>query len=510
MSTLKFQLALTLSVLFFISMFLFGYVMLMLWQRNGIQQEIMISENLLHVAAASLATAPPGTDTPDFSKALSSYFQESGILCLQWQDTLSSILHSHGSCPAGLNLVSLLQDAATNGTMQTSYSGMSWNGFFLSKQYLLMAAPLHPETTIQGSIALVRSLEQVSSSIYKARKIFFVYLVINVLIFTTLGFTRLIHLVIKPIQRLSALADSRTELDDTSFFQGEGLGEFSQLSLSLNRLVTRIDGDKQELRSTVNSLKKANEELQRNRDEMIRTEKLASIGRLSAGLAHEIGNPLGIIQGYIDLLTDESLSAEERQGFSKRAIEELNRINTLIRNLLDLSRVPVTSPAERIDLHELLNDLLAAIRIRKTAIPINYSTRLNATDSKTTMDSDGIRQVFLNCMLNSIDAIEEADTIEQGIISLSTENETGFIKIILTDNGTGIKPELQDAIFDPFFTTKEVGKGTGLGLAVAHNLIKKSGGHIHLSSKPGIGTTVTITLPLTGVEIDTPQQGSKA
>lgn len=389
---------------------------------------------------------------------------------------------------------------------------MSWNGFFLSKQYLLMAAPLHPGATIQGSIALVRSLEQVSSSIHKARKIFFAYLVINVLIFTALGFTRLVHLVIKPIQRLSALADSRTELDDTSFFQGEGLGEFSQLSLSLNRLVTRIDGDKQELRSTVNSLKKANEELQKNRDEMIRAEKLASIGRLSAGLAHEIGNPLGIIQGYIDLLTDDSLSAEERQGFSKRATQELNRINTLIRNLLDLSRAPLTSPAERIDLHDLLNDLLAAIRIKKTEIPINYSTRLNATDSKIAMNSDGIRQVFLNCMLNSIDAIEEADTIEQGIISLSTENENGFIKIILTDNGTGINPELQDAIFDPFFTTKEVGKGTGLGLAVVHNLIKKSGGHINLSSNTGKGTTVTITLPLNGVKNDSSQQeqGSKA
>jgi len=505
MHTLKFQLGLTLSILLFTSMFLFGFVMLMLWQRNGIQQETEISEKLLHIAAASLSTDPPG-----FSKKMTSWFQESGILCLQWQDTVSSPLQSHGSCPADLNLVSLLQDAATHGKTKTSYTGVSWNGFFLSKQYLLMATPLQTGTKNRGSIALVRSLEQISSSIRKIRDLFFAYLTVNVLIFTTLGFTRLVHLVIKPIQRLAALADSRADLGDTSFFQGEGLGEFTQLSLSLNRLVTRIDGDKQELRSTVNSLKLANEELQRNRDEMIRAEKLASIGRLSAGLAHEIGNPLGIIQGYIDLLTDDSLSVEDRRAFSERAIQELDRINNLIRNLLDLSRSPIASSVEIVDLHDLLNDLLSSIRIRKTTIPIDYSTELNAADSKINIDRDGIRQVFLNCILNSIDAIEEADTIEKGTISFTTENENNFIKIILTDNGTGIDPEHKDTIFEPFFTTKEVGKGTGLGLAVAHNLIKKSGGQIALSSNTNKGTIVTITLPLTAVENGSPQQGSKA
>jgi signal transduction histidine kinase len=374
---------------------------------------------------------------------------------------------------------------------------MTWNGFFLTKQYLLMATPLQADTSTQGAIALVRSLEQVSRSIGKAQKIFFAYLAINVLVFTTIGFSRLVHLVIKPIKQLARLADSRTDLDDSSFFSGEGFGEFNQLSLSLNRLMTRIDGDKQQLRSTVASLKQANEELQRNRDEMIRAEKLASVGRLSAGLAHEIGNPLGIIQGYIDLLTDSSLSDEERKTFSERALQELSRINSLIRNLLDLSRTPIASSVESIDLHELLQDLINTIRVRKTAVPIDYSTQLNATNSKVTIDSDGLRQVFLNCILNSIDAIEETQNTETGRISLKTENDDNLIRIILKDNGTGIAPDHKDAIFDPFFSTKEVGKGTGLGLAVAHNLIKKSGGQIHVASNDNQGTTLSITLPLT-------------
>jgi signal transduction histidine kinase len=511
MHTLKVQLGLTLFVLFFISMFLFGFVVLMLWQRNGIQQETEISEKLLHIAAASLAADSRATDGTLFSKALNSYFQESGILCLQWQDKTSALSQSHGSCPSDLKLKPLLQEASKNGKTNTSYSGICWNGFFLTKQYLLMATPLQPGSNNQGSIAIIRSLEEVSNSIRKAQKIFFAYLAINMLVFTSIGFTRLVQLVIKPIKRLSTLADSRTDFDEGSFFQGEGLGEFTQLSLSLNRLVTRIDGDKQQLRSTVESLKQANEELQRNRDEMIRAEKLASIGRLSAGLAHEIGNPLGIIQGYIDLLTDASLSDEDRKTFSERAIQELNRINSLIRNLLDLSRSPIASSVEKIDLHTLLNDLISSIRIRKTKIPINYSTELNATESEIAIDCDGLRQVFLNCMLNSIDAIEEADNIEKGIISLTTENTTDnkHIIITLTDNGTGIHPDHQDAIFDPFFTTKEVGKGTGLGLAVAHNLIEKSGGQITISSAGNKGTKIIITLPLTSIVSESSQPGSK-
>ena len=374
-------------------------------------------------------------------------------------------------------------------------------------QYLYSQPPPH------GSIALIKPLDKVSLSIRKAQKIFFAYLLINVLIFTTIGFTRLVHLVIKPIERLSRLADSRTDFDDTPFLSGEGLGEFTQLLLSLNHLVTRIDGDKQELRLTVDSLKKANDELQKNRDEMIRAEKLASIGRLSAGLAHEIGNPLGIIQGYIDLLTEDALSSTDREIFSQRATQELNRINTLIRNLLDLSRSPVASSVAAVDLHPLLKDLIETVRVRKTAVPITYNTDFQATISEAVIDSDGLRQVFLNCILNSIDAIEETENRSDSSIVLSTtnkilENGNTCIIIILKDNGAGIKPEHKDAIFDPFFTTKEVGKGTGLGLAVAHNMIKKAGGTITISSDIDRGTTITIALPLSTKTIGETEQGS--
>lgn len=506
MHTLKVQLGITLSALLLLSMFLFGLVLLLFWQRSAMKQEAHASEKILHLASLYL---PPAINskssqpiTPDFVK----FINQNGIACLQWKQNDSETTHSLGSCSPELSLNSLLQSVTENGRTETAYSGMIWNGFFFTRQYLLLATPFRTEAGIQGTIGLVRSLQEISASIHRVQKIFFGYLIVNVLIFATIGFTRLVHVVIRPIQRLARLADSRSDQTDTSFFPGEGLGEFSQLSLSLNRLLTRIDGDKQELRSTVDSLKKANMELQRNRNEMLRTEKLASIGRLSAGLAHEIGNPLGIIQGYIELLAENSLSQNDRVLFSEKAVQELTRINTLIRNLLDLSRTPTASTVETVEIHALLRELIDTIRIRKTTVEIDFETSFSATHTEITVDSDGLRQVFLNCILNSIDAIEEKNSDKNGRIIISTSNETTdekteLLLITLRDNGSGISEEHLDTIFDPFFTTKEPGKGTGLGLTVAHNLIKKSGGQLNISSTVGQGTTLTMKLPISSQPI---------
>ncbi|HID69034.1 MAG TPA: hypothetical protein EYP35_00910 [Desulfobacterales bacterium] len=514
MHTLKVQLGLTLSALLFISMLLFGFVILMLWQRSGIQQETLDSKILLRMVAASLVDEEKTVSSHGPPKEILSCLNGTETMCLQWQNSSTEAVQSYGSCPTGLSLTDILNNASTSGHLETLYSGMTWNGFFLTKQYLLMAIPLQFDQKNQGSIALVRSLDQVSASIHDAQKIFFTYLLVNIIIFAIIGFTRLLHLVIRPIKRLASLADSRTELSDTSFFSGDGLGEFNQLSLSLNRLLSRIDDDKQELRSTVESLKIANDELQRNRDEMLRTEKLASIGRLSAGLAHEIGNPLGIIQGYVDLLTDASLNDEDRKSFCKRATEELSRINDLTRNLLDLSRSSVAASIEKVDLHNLLQDLISTVSIKKTSVPIAFQTNFSATDSEVIINSDGLRQVFFNCIFNSIDGIEEVANGKNGRIIVTTENQKSElgeqcgqnISISIQDNGIGIKPEYEDAVFDPFFTTKEVGKGTGLGLAVAHNIIKTAGGTITMSSQSNNGATISITLPLSSQ----PKKGHKA
>lgn len=477
-----------------LSMFLFGIVLLILWQRNGLQQEAIFTEQFLRMASTNISIQQ---NKPVLSSGFKNFIYENNIHCMQMENVKGSTIQLYGMCPEQESLAPLLRNASKS-KKAVSYSGMTWNGFFFSKQYLLMAISSHDINNETFVIGVIRSLENVSTPIKNIRGIFYSYLILNVLIFVTVGFTRLVHLVIRPIQRLSQLADSRADENDFAFFTGERWGEFTQLSSSLNRLVSRIDGDKQQLKSTVQSLKHANEELQNNRDEMIRTEKLASIGRLSAGLAHEIGNPLGIIQGYVDLLADDSLDTDDRKLFSEKTVQELDRINGLIRNLLDLSRTPVTSAISHVNIHKLLRDIIDAVHIRKTSVTIDYKTDFSTSEMVVHIDENGLRQVFLNCILNSIDAIEEQSKNTNGQIILETINKNDNTIIInIRDNGVGLDKKHLESIFDPFFTTKEVGKGTGLGLAVAHNFIKSSGGRLHFSSEQNIGSTITISLPTT-------------
>ena len=450
MSSLKVQLGLTLTILLGLAMFLFGLVLLILWQRNAIKQEIMATEYFMEFAAESMRN---NRENAALSTELSHFWKTKNVSCMQWSSTSSSSTQSLGDCPDKMSLAPLL-NRAENNYKTTRFTGMHWNGFFFSREYLLTAIPVQQPDNDIIAIGLIRSLEQVYTPIKNIQKIFYAYLAINLLIFVTIGFTRLIHLVIRPIQHLAQLADSRNTKSDATLFSEGRWGEFTQLSSSLNRLVLRIDGDKQQLQTTVQSLREANKELQNNRDEMIRTEKLASVGRLSAGLAHEIGNPLGIIQGYVDLLADDTLDSESRELFSKKAIQELDRINNLIKNLLDLSRTPSTSAVSQVNIHNLLQDIIDAIRIRKTSIEIDYKTDFTATDCMVRINPDNLRQVFLNGVLNAIDAIEELTEEKKGIILLHTANKPDdTIHIRIMDNGAGIDKKDMDSLFDPFFTT---------------------------------------------------------
>ena len=493
MHTLKVQLGLTLTIILSLAMLLFGIVLLMLWQRENLHSETQGSMQFLGLSAIALQNLPPGSPLPP---TIRSYVASNDIACIGLQKYDSQEIQYHGSCPKNLDLGPYLQ-LSSKGSVEKEYEGMIWNGLFFSRQYLLLTIPMAKEQTSFSAIGLIRSLDKVSQPFRTIRPIFFSYLVINLIIFGVIGFTRLVHLVIRPIQQLSKLADSRTEQGDTALFTTSQWGELAQLSLSLNQLVTRIDGDKQQLKSTVLSLKKANEELENNKDEMIRTEKLASIGRLSAGLAHEIGNPLGIIQGYVELLADNSLGEEERRVFCTKIIQELDRINGLIRNLLDLSRSHSGSAAKTVDIHTILEDIIEAVAMQKASVQIEYQTAFEAEKSMIHIDIDGMRQVVLNSILNGIDAIEEKQGLAKGKIVLETANDLDdTITITIQDNGIGLAKEHIDSIFDPFFTTKEVGKGTGLGLAVAHNMIKSAGGTLQFSSTPGTGSTLCIKLPL--------------
>jgi signal transduction histidine kinase len=268
-------------------------------------------------------------------------------------------------------------------------------------------------------------------------------------------------------------------------------------------MLRRIGDGKRELHATVRSLEIANAELKAAQNDVVRAEKLASVGRLSSGIAHEIGNPISVVTGYLALLKQGDLEAAERSEYIRRAEEELERINAIIRQLLDISRSNA-GEAKTTAVHALIRDLQAMQTCQPMLAELAIDVDLRAEDDTVRADPDQLRQVFLNLLINAADAIAAADRRRMGSIAISSRTtppkhasagQSPGLEIVFKDNGAGIPAEHLPNIFDPFFTTKEPGKGTGLGLAVSFMLIEHMGGTIQAASDEG-GTAMTIWLPL--------------
>ena len=287
--------------------------------------------------------------------------------------------------------------------------------------------------------------------------------------------------------------------------------ELHRLSGALNSMLRRISADKEKLRATVNSLESANLELKKAQKEIIRAEKLASVGRLSAGIAHEIGNPIGIVMGYLELLKQKDIPVAEKKEYIHRTEEEIERINTIIRQLLEISR-PSTAGLKVLSIHDLIDDIAQVLNVQPLMSNIELECCLEAQNDKVLADANQLRQVFLNLIINAADAISSGGKSTNGKLTIRSsmieakadrpEDARSLLKIMFIDNGPGISEENISNIFDPFFTTKEPGKGTGLGLSVSYMIVEGFGGQMSVDSKIGQGTTMTLRLPVFEHEAD--------
>jgi len=245
-------------------------------------------------------------------------------------------------------------------------------------------------------------------------------------------------------------------------------------------------------RAKTRELKKAYRELQNLQTQLIHSEKLASIGRLAAGVAHEINNPLTGVLTFAHLLLKEMSPDDPRRKDVEIIVKEAGRCKLITQSLLDFARQ--TEP-KRVSTHinQLVEEALSLVKNQAAFHNIKIIKDLNPSLPLLMIDPNQIQQVFMNVILNAQEAMPQG-----GFLSISTDfSEDGkFVEIKFLDTGYGIPKENMGKLFDPFFTTKEAGKGTGLGLAISYGLIKKHGGNIHINSKEGKGTTVIIKLPI--------------
>lgn len=402
-----------------------------------------------------------------------------------------------------------LIDAHTKNNLTSVTLGNQWVFPGHISRYLLVCRPLETTTDV-NAVGLLIDLAPIRKAVVKLNNLMLTYFLVNLVLFTAIGVYRLTRIYMRPIQRMVKRAEDFREEDTFLFSARLGDDEINQLSKSLNLLLSRISEDKRQLQTTVAELEVSNANLKQAQEEVVRAETLASVGRLASGVAHEIGNPLGIVLGYLDLMANPDIEAADRREYLQRTEAEIERINNIIRQLLDLSR-PADSQVDLVHLHEVLKDTVAIVGPQPLMKAITIDLRLSAEHDNVLAAPEQLRQVFLNLLLNAADAIASEGEDDDGgddeghirIISrlvpeeaLSAPSSGEVIELIFEDNGPGIPLGMQKHIFEPFFTTKASGKGTGLGLSVSFMIIENLKGQLSAEPSARGGTRMCIRLPL--------------
>lgn len=285
--------------------------------------------------------------------------------------------------------------------------------------------------------------------------------------------------------------------------------ELMRLSHSLSRMTERLRQEEDALRAKVDEVEEKTRELLSTQASLVGSERLASVGRLAAGLAHEVGNPLSALMGMQDLLLDGDLTEEERADFLRRMRKETARIHRVLSDLLAFARPSrpdalgrrVETPGS---LAEAAEDLVALLAPQKDFRDIALETDLSPELPRVPLCHEELTQILLNLVINARDAIAEANPHDSGTIrtrghirvsACPLEGRHAVIELSVSDDGPGIDPAVAATLFEPFVSTKEVGRGTGLGLAVTRGLVEGAGGSIRVTTNEPRGARFVVELP---------------
>jgi signal transduction histidine kinase len=331
------------------------------------------------------------------------------------------------------------------------------------------------------------------------------------------GAVLLLRSVGAPVDRLLAAADSlgrggAGELPVLAPPEEPGRG-LSRAVVAFERLASALAGERSRLADKVAELEHANAELVRARESLLRAERLATVGRLASGIAHEVGNPLGAITGYVELARDRlalvagaapapqgapnndrgfaagtDLERAELDDFLARIAAEALRIDRTVRDLLDLAR-PAEPVLGAIELSAPLEAALRLARVQGRFRGVQVEVALAPGLPRVVADERRLSQVFLNLFLNAGDALDGA-----GEVRVDARRDADGVAVRIADSGRGIAPADLPRVFEPFFTTKGAGLGTGLGLAISQGIVESFGGEITAANGADGGAIFTIRL----------------
>ena len=361
--------------------------------------------------------------------------------------------------------------------------------------------PITSEGRLSGAVEVTERFDSIwSVALRYARKTFWMSLAAIILI--TLGNHLLFrHLVYKPIDHLLAAMSRAKAGDLDSHVPARAADELGTLSNEFNSMIRQVREMSQEreaqqailerrVREATSELEERNLELWRTTRRMNELGRLAAAGQMAAQFAHEVGTPLNLISGHVQLLgLDLARSPRDGEVRLKIISDQIERIERIVRSMLD--RTHFESEVTLVDMNQLLRHLLDATSATLDKRKVNLVESYEPDLPRISGSSDRLQQLFLNLINNALDAMPRG-----GELTISTNSEAAETVVVdFADDGSGMTPETMARIFDPLYTTKAPGHGTGLGLVIVSQVVKEHGGDVEVQSSPGEGTRFRLTFP---------------
>jgi signal transduction histidine kinase len=341
-------------------------------------------------------------------------------------------------------------------------------------------------------VVLVRyliSYDSIDARMQESRRNFII-----VAVFALLGCLLMVNLVARritrPIESLKEGSRSLAKGNLETRIAVESRDEIGALAQAFNDMAESLSISRGELTSKNEELSRANEHLQSMQKQLLRSERLAAIGQLAAGVSHEIDNPVGIILGHAELLLEDLDDRDPLRDDVLAIIEECRRCKRITGGLLGFARAP-EGIQDRIELTLLIEESLASLRPQKLFKNVDLQFHMPPDELVVTGDADQLRQVMINTLLNAAQAMQGTGELQ---ITLIRKDEEAII--LIDDGGPGIPAPDREKVFQPFFSTKAHGEGTGLGLPLCRKLVEAQGGQIVVEDAPLGGARLVISLPL--------------
>jgi two-component system, NtrC family, sensor kinase len=369
---------------------------------------------------------------------------------------------------------------------------MDEGGIVANGRSLIRSALVVRDGTVVGRAGLVLSLDDEQHRLQRTRQLFFSYFALDFILLLGLGAFILSRIVVSPVNRLLVATEKITGGIYGQKIKVSGPLELARLAESFNSMSHTLDQKQQESESHVTMLEQVNRDLQLAREEAVRSEKMASVGLLAAGTAHEIGTPLASVMGYAEILSQELERDSVQSDYVRRITDGCNRIDRIVRGLLEYAR-PKQAAYEPTDLTHLLKRTIELLQHQGGLKGVQFKVIGASGVPLIMVDPHQLQQVLINLLINANDAMPDGGSLE---LVFRHAPYAPILKLDVRDSGKGISSEHLNKLFDPFFTTKDPGQGTGLGLAISARIIESFGGWISVQSVPGEGSCFTLHLPV--------------